>query len=264
MPMGPWKVRQMSENHTLRAEVWIVFSAALGLTLPVFTDHCVRPAALPRQAYGVHCQLPEHHGVWDGEHPFSESRVWSVSNHKYSPQSCNGWWKFHFFAISLESWSLFLCSWVGYEHSSFCGQQFVLEKGDYPCIEAYSGSNSYRIERMISFRPVCCAVGLNVLQGHKIRTGWHSKPIFSSSFCTEPQGVSHDHLREGEHDGSSVWAVWRLSVSAGYGLGEQRGRIHAHSQRSVSLSVTNIHNFKSLQSSLSTLLFRGDFKHGWR
>lgn len=54
----------------------------------------------------------------------------------------------------------FVLSWVGYEHSSFCGQQFVLEKGDYPCIEAYSGSNAYRIERMISFRPICCAVGL--------------------------------------------------------------------------------------------------------
>lgn len=50
-------------------------------------------------------------------------------------------------------------SWVGYEHSSFCGQQFVLEKGDYPRFEAYSGSNAYRIERMISFRPICCAVG---------------------------------------------------------------------------------------------------------
>lgn len=56
--------------------------------------------------------------------------------------------------------NIFVCSWVGYEHSSFCGQQFVLEKGDYPCIEAYSGSNAYRIERMISFRPICCAVGL--------------------------------------------------------------------------------------------------------
>lgn len=48
-------------------------------------------------------------------------------------------------------------AWVGYEHSSFCGQQFVLEKGDYPRIEAYSGSNSYRIERLISFRPICSA-----------------------------------------------------------------------------------------------------------
>ncbi|KAG7269410.1 hypothetical protein CRUP_015448 [Coryphaenoides rupestris] len=33
-------------------------------------------------------------------------------------------------------------------------------KGDYPRFEAYSGSNSYRIERMISFRPICCAFEL--------------------------------------------------------------------------------------------------------
>uniref|UniRef100_A0A3B3VDI2 Crystallin, beta A1b n=2 Tax=Poecilia TaxID=8080 RepID=A0A3B3VDI2_9TELE len=58
-------------------------------------------------------------------------------------------------------------AWVGYEHSSFCGQQFVLEKGDYPRFEAYSGSNSYRIERMISFRPICCAVAAFPLQNHK-------------------------------------------------------------------------------------------------
>lgn len=135
-----------------------MFSGALGLTSPVFTDHCVRPGALPRQAYGVHCQLPEHHGVWDGEHPFPEDRVWSVCNQKYSPQSNNSCF---FFCNISDQHFLFLCSWVGYEHSSFCGQQFVLEKGDYPCIQAYSGSNSYRIERMISFRPICCAVGLN-------------------------------------------------------------------------------------------------------
>ncbi|XP_061558633.1 beta-crystallin A3-like [Phycodurus eques] len=48
-------------------------------------------------------------------------------------------------------------AWVGYEHSGFCGQQFVLEKGDYPRFEAYGGSNSYRVERMISFRPISCA-----------------------------------------------------------------------------------------------------------
>ncbi|KAJ3589882.1 hypothetical protein NHX12_010723 [Muraenolepis orangiensis] len=43
------------------------------------------------------------------------------------------------------------------ECGSYHGQQFVLEKGDYPRFEAYSGSNSYRIERMTSFRPICCA-----------------------------------------------------------------------------------------------------------
>ncbi|XP_017346938.3 crystallin, beta A1a isoform X1 [Ictalurus punctatus] len=48
-------------------------------------------------------------------------------------------------------------AWVGYEHSSFCGQQFILERGDYPRWEAWSGSNAYHIERLMSFRPICCA-----------------------------------------------------------------------------------------------------------
>uniref|UniRef100_A0A4W4F3M0 Crystallin, beta A1a n=1 Tax=Electrophorus electricus TaxID=8005 RepID=A0A4W4F3M0_ELEEL len=48
-------------------------------------------------------------------------------------------------------------TWVGYEHSSFCGQQFILEKGNYPCWEAWSGSHAYHVERLTSFRPLCCA-----------------------------------------------------------------------------------------------------------
>uniref|UniRef100_A0A8C9RWL1 Crystallin, beta A1a n=1 Tax=Scleropages formosus TaxID=113540 RepID=A0A8C9RWL1_SCLFO len=49
-------------------------------------------------------------------------------------------------------------AWVGYEHSSFGGQQFVLERGDYPRWDSWSGSNAYHVERMMSFRPICCAV----------------------------------------------------------------------------------------------------------
>lgn len=49
-------------------------------------------------------------------------------------------------------------SWAGYEHSSFCGQQFVLERGEYPHWDSWSGSNAYHIERMMSFRPICSAV----------------------------------------------------------------------------------------------------------
>ncbi|XP_044531528.1 beta-crystallin A3 [Gracilinanus agilis] len=47
--------------------------------------------------------------------------------------------------------------WVGYEHTSFCGQQFVLERGEYPRWEAWSGSNAYHVERLMSFRPICSA-----------------------------------------------------------------------------------------------------------
>uniref|UniRef100_A0A8C6Z7J2 Beta-crystallin A4 n=1 Tax=Nothoprocta perdicaria TaxID=30464 RepID=A0A8C6Z7J2_NOTPE len=43
-------------------------------------------------------------------------------------------------------------------HSGFQGQQFVLERGEYPCWEAWSGSNAYHVPRMGSFRPIACAV----------------------------------------------------------------------------------------------------------
>lgn len=49
-------------------------------------------------------------------------------------------------------------SWIGYEHTSFCGQQFILERGEYPRWDAWSGSNAYHIERLMSFRPICSAV----------------------------------------------------------------------------------------------------------
>ncbi|XP_042772658.1 beta-crystallin A3 [Panthera leo] len=48
-------------------------------------------------------------------------------------------------------------AWVGYEHTSFCGQQFILERGEYPRWDAWSGSNAYHIERLMSFRPICSA-----------------------------------------------------------------------------------------------------------
>lgn len=49
-------------------------------------------------------------------------------------------------------------SWVGFEHHDFQGQQFILERGEYPNWEAYSGSLSYHTERFMSFRPIYCAV----------------------------------------------------------------------------------------------------------
>lgn len=65
--------------------------------------------------------------------------------------------------LHVMSTCLYVCllavdSWAGYEHSSFCGQQFVLERGEYPHWESWSGSNAYHIERMMSFRPICSAV----------------------------------------------------------------------------------------------------------
>ena len=51
-----------------------------------------------------------------------------------------------------------MCSWVGFEHHDFQGQQFILERGEYPHWDAYSGSLSYHVERLMSLRPIYCAV----------------------------------------------------------------------------------------------------------
>ncbi|EPY80369.1 beta-crystallin A4 [Camelus ferus] len=48
-------------------------------------------------------------------------------------------------------------AWVGFEHAGFQGQQYVLERGEYPCWDAWSGNTSYPAERLTSFRPVACA-----------------------------------------------------------------------------------------------------------
>ncbi|XP_027718152.1 beta-crystallin A4 [Vombatus ursinus] len=48
-------------------------------------------------------------------------------------------------------------AWVGFEHAGFQGQQFVLERGEYPSWEAWSGNVAYHVERLTSFRPVACA-----------------------------------------------------------------------------------------------------------
>ncbi|XP_026502931.1 beta-crystallin A2, partial [Terrapene carolina triunguis] len=48
-------------------------------------------------------------------------------------------------------------SWVGFEYPEYQGQQFILEKGDYPRWEAWSGNSGYRTEHLLSFRPIKCA-----------------------------------------------------------------------------------------------------------
>ncbi|CAL8388854.1 unnamed protein product [Arctogadus glacialis] len=48
-------------------------------------------------------------------------------------------------------------AWVGYEHHDFQGQQFIVERGRVPHWDAYSGSLSYHVERLMSLRPIYCA-----------------------------------------------------------------------------------------------------------
>ena len=49
-------------------------------------------------------------------------------------------------------------SWVAFEYPDFQGQQFILEKGDYPRWSAWSGSAGHHSDQLLSFRPVLCAV----------------------------------------------------------------------------------------------------------
>lgn len=74
----------------------------------------------------------------------------NASSQQDAPSCCRKPW---------QPWLCF-CSWVGYEHTGFCGQQFILERGEYPRWDAWSGSNAYHIERLMSFRPVCSAVSV--------------------------------------------------------------------------------------------------------
>uniref|UniRef100_A0A8C6Y833 Beta-crystallin A2 n=1 Tax=Naja naja TaxID=35670 RepID=A0A8C6Y833_NAJNA len=48
--------------------------------------------------------------------------------------------------------------WIGFEYPEYQGQQFILEKGDYPHWEAWSGNSAYRTEHLLSFRTIRCAV----------------------------------------------------------------------------------------------------------
>uniref|UniRef100_A0A8C6QDQ9 Beta-crystallin A4 n=1 Tax=Nannospalax galili TaxID=1026970 RepID=A0A8C6QDQ9_NANGA len=46
--------------------------------------------------------------------------------------------------------------WGGFEHAGFQGQQYVLERGEYPGWDAWSVNTAYPAERLTSFRPVAC------------------------------------------------------------------------------------------------------------
>lgn len=69
--------------------------------------------------------------------------------------------------------SAFSRRWVGFEHAGFQGQQYVLERGEYPCWDAWSGNTAYPAERLSSFRPVACAVSPPLpIQGAPVSLRW--------------------------------------------------------------------------------------------
>lgn len=81
-------------------------------------------------------------------------------------------------------------SWVGYEYPEFQGQQFILEKGDYPRYEAWSGNSSYRTEHLLSFRPIKCAVSspvIPIILPPISLFWWASSELFLLPPLSEPQ-----------------------------------------------------------------------------
>ncbi|KAG7476902.1 hypothetical protein MATL_G00087690 [Megalops atlanticus] len=74
--------------------------------------------------------------------------------HEFTSECCN---VMEFGFESVRSLRVESGAWVGYEHAAYQGQQFVLERGEYPQCDAFGGSNAYHIERMTSFRPIACA-----------------------------------------------------------------------------------------------------------
>lgn len=81
-------------------------------------------------------------------------------------------------------------SWVGYEYPEFQGQQFILEKGDYPRYEAWSGNSSYRTEHLLSFRPIKSAVSspvIPIILPPMLLFWWASSELFLLPSLSEPQ-----------------------------------------------------------------------------
>lgn len=72
--------------------------------------------------------------------------------------------------MPMYNWTFFFNSWVGYEHHDFQGQQFILERGEYPHWDAYCGNLSYHVERLMSFRPVYCAVSYFLSQTRNLKS----------------------------------------------------------------------------------------------
>lgn len=54
--------------------------------------------------------------------------------------------------VAVPSPTLWSCRWLGFERQAFAGEQFVLEKGDYPRWDSWS--NSHNSDSLMSVRPL--------------------------------------------------------------------------------------------------------------
>ncbi|KAM9735325.1 beta-crystallin A4 [Menidia menidia] len=109
-----------------------------------------RPQSIQQDKMTHHCTKFSGHWkiiVYDEE-------CFQGRHHEFTSECCN---VMEFGFESVRSLRVESGAWVGYEHASYQGQQFILERGEYPQCDAFGGSNAYHIERMTSFRPISCA-----------------------------------------------------------------------------------------------------------
>lgn len=104
------------------------------------------PGELPGQVYGDYRRVHERVSgrLWPCALP--PRPLWPVSDTVGAVARAKGAER----GDSPAYWLLH--SFVGYEQMNFCGEMYVLEKGEYPRWDCWS--NSYRNEFLMSFRPI--------------------------------------------------------------------------------------------------------------
>lgn len=109
-------------------------------------DVRVRPGELP----GSHDRNQQwvHECVWDGHGPraLPACWMWTVS------VKWNTLVFVHLRFRLVASWRFLVRSFVGFEQMNFCGEMYILEKGEYPRWDSWS--NCQKNDYLLSFRPV--------------------------------------------------------------------------------------------------------------
>ncbi|XP_038229381.1 beta-crystallin A4 [Dermochelys coriacea] len=120
------------------------------LDLPCFASGVVSSPCLDRAIMSQHCT--KFSGLWKmvvWDEAFFQGRKHEFTAECYDVRESG--------FQTVRSFKIESGAWAGFEHVGFQGQQFVLERGEYPRWEAWNGSHAYHVERMSSFRPIACA-----------------------------------------------------------------------------------------------------------
>lgn len=124
----------------------------------------------------------------------------------------------------------FFSRWVAFEYPDFQGQQFILEKGDYPRWSAWSGSSGHPSTQLLSFRPVLCAVSparvpsplplgpaIAPRKGHCRRTGAWKQTLHMTAALLPDTGRVWETVGWWARPGAWVSAPWTATRAALWG-----------------------------------------------